>query len=169
MYITTLKAEMKKALLISIPLLMVTGVISVVSVNHAVSSVPVSTPYPSLEPLRQNIETVEPVITTNEIEPVYTPPDAPVEVISSNEDLKVSYGWNISPYSTAIDAMIQNYPQFFTDQLRAASFEYLKNSSPPVADGGITYFFIAMRAKGYTVQAWIEQGKRSGQDTSIYE
>jgi len=165
---------MKNGLLISIPALIVTGIVSVFGVYTSVNSVPTPTvqanysaPVAVSKPLQERVEIAPQTNTIVAETPVVEPPT--VLKVPTNEELKVKYGWTMSPYLDSINMLITFYPQFFTDEMREYSFKYIQDSSPSVEEGYIAYFYMGCRRASYDVRAWIDLGKKAGVDTSRYE
>lgn len=90
-------------------------------------------------------------------------------IVPTNEDLIVQYGWTVDPFKTSINSIIAMVPQFFTDEKREASFEYL-NVVCSKLGANISYCFnIMLTSRVDKATTWVTLGKRAGVDTSLYE
>jgi hypothetical protein len=173
LHITTKDERMKRALLISIPALLITGIISVASINHAADqyvAVPLSVPVanvadskPLEAPQVQETATIAPVT----VDPVQEAPTTP-----TNEDLMARYGFD----SASMDYIMWMFPQHFTEPNREKAFAYLNSivrtgkvvGTEPKTINSIAFvkwYFM----QHYMQESWVNVGKLAEVDTSQYE
>lgn len=173
---------MKKALLISLPTLLITGLIAIGGVSQAVSSLPevpkpvvTIAPSPVEKPVvveKVVVATPAPKPTQEALEPVVEA----TEATPSNEDLISQYGWATGSERESIDYIIWMFPKYFTESERETAFAYLNDAAESNAQVGDTerrvnsvnvvrWYFM----QHFQDESWVNIGTISGIDTSYYQ